>query len=167
MTFANSSWFNTADYGDEIQFEADGAALRFWQMPGASSETGELLADVPRTVTGLTDWFVSNPDMYVSDPEEITIGDGIVATTFTYDVSEANVNDDPGCTVSSCLNVLWINDGHVFGVGIGSGERLYLFDIGAGSDTRTIAVSLDAPPEKLDQLTAEVDEILATLHVPD
>ncbi len=61
--FANSSWFNTADYSDEIQFEAGGAALRFWQAPGATSETGGLLADVPRTVDGLTDWFVSNPDM--------------------------------------------------------------------------------------------------------
>ena len=141
-TSRNSSVFNTADYSDEIQFEAGGAALRFWQAPGATSETGGLLADVPRTVDGLTDWFVSNPDMVVSVPEDITIGDGIDATTFTFDVSAANVNDDPaGCPVSLCLNVLWINDGHVFGIGIGSGERLYLFDIGTGADAGTIAWS--------------------------
>ena len=164
MTFADDSWFNTADYPDEIEFDTSDSALRFWQMPGASSETGELLPDVPRTVDGLTDWFVGNPDMDVSDPEDITIGDEIVAKTFTFDVSDANVNDEPGCPVKSCLNVLWINEGHVFGIGDGSGERLYLFSVGAGSDARTVVVSVDAPIQKLDQLTADVDAILATLH---
>ncbi len=83
-------------------------------------------------------------------------------------MSAANVNDDPaGCPVSSCLNVLWINDGHVFGIGIGSGERLYLFDIGTGADARTIVVSLDAPLGNLDELTTEVNAILATLQVPN
>ncbi len=166
MTFADDSWFNTADYPDEIEFDRSDSALRFWQMPGASSDTGELLADVPRTVDGLTDWFVGNPDMDVSDPEEITIDDGIAAKTFTFDVSDANVNDDPGCPVKSCLNVLWINDGHVFGIADGSGERLYLFDVGTGPDARTIVASVDTPPQKLDKMSSDVDAILSTLHAP-
>lgn len=165
MTFADDSWFNTADYPDEIEFDTSDSALRFWQNPGAASETGDLLDDIPRTVDGLTDWFISNPDMVVSDPEEITIGDGIVAKTFTFDVSDTNVNDDPGCPVSSCLNVLWINEGHVFGIGYHSGERLYLFKIGKGTDARTVVVSLDTHHQQLDQETKKVDAILATLHM--
>lgn len=165
MTFADDSWFNTADYPDEIEFDTSDSALRFWQNPGAASETGDLLDDIPRTVDGLTDWFISNPDMVVSDPEEITIGDGIVAKTFTFDVSDTNVNDDPGCPVSSCLNVLWINEGHVFGIGYHSGERLYLFNIGKGTDARTVVVSLDTHHQQLDQETKKVDAILATLHM--
>ena len=166
MTFADDSWFNTADYPDEIEFDTNDSALRFWQMPGASSETGELLVDVKRTVDGLTDWFVGNPDMVVSHPGEITIGDGIAARTFTFDVSDTNVNDDPGCPAASCLNVLWINDGHVFGVAKGSGQRLYLFDVGTGSEARTVVLSLDAPSPQLDLMTEKVNTMLGTLDVP-
>jgi len=166
MTFSDDAWFNTADYSDEIEFDTSDSALRFWQNPGASSETGELLDDVPRTVEGLITWFSSNPDMVVSDPEEITIGDGIVAKTFTLDVSDTNVNDDPGCPVRSCLNVLWINDGHVFGIGYHSGERLYLFSVGTGANARTVVVSLDTHRQLLGQETTKVDAILATLQMP-
>ncbi len=141
-------------------------AIRLWQTAGASSETGELLTDVPRTVDGLTDWFVSNPDMTVSPPEDITIGDGIVAKTFTFDVSGTNTNDDPGCPVRSCLNVLWINEGHVFGIGSGSGERLYLFNVGTGAAARTVVVSLDTHHETLAAETARLNEMLSTLRVP-
>jgi hypothetical protein len=166
LTFSDSSWFNTADYHDEIEFDSPVSALRFWQTAGASSATGDLLANVPRTAEGLTDWFVGNPDMVVSKPENVKIGDGIVAKTFTFDVSEANVNDDPECPVRSCLNVLWINEGHVFGIGIDSGERLYLFDVGAGTDARTIVASLDTHVSTLPSQTVAVDRILETLHMP-
>ena len=121
---------------------------------------------MPQTAKGLTDWFVANPDMVVSKPEDVKLGDGIVAKTFTFDVSEANVNDDPECPVSSCLNVLWINEGHVFGIGIHSGERLYLFDVGSGTEARTIVVSLDTHFSTLASQTVAVERILKTLQMP-
>jgi hypothetical protein len=168
MAFTDDSWFNTADDFDEIEFDSGQDAFRFWQQPGASSEAGDLLNDVPRTVDGLTDWFVSNPDMVVSDREQVTIGDGIDATTFTFSVSDTNVNVNSDCPVRSCLNVLWITEGHVFGIGYGSvSDRLYLFTVGTGTDARTIVVSLDAANEHaLELLTGEVQPILASLRVP-
>lgn len=167
IEFTDDSWFNSGDYADEIEFDAGQNTFRFWKQPGASSEAGDLLNDVPRTVNGLTDWFVSNPDMVVSDPEQVTIGDGIDATTFTFAVSNTNVNVDPGCPVRSCLNVLWINQGHVFGIGYGSAERVYLFTVGTGTDARTMVVSLDSANEHaLELLTGEIQPILASLRVP-
>ena len=149
MTFADGSWFNTADYPDEIEFDTSDSALRFWQNPGATSETGDLLDDVPRTVDGLTDWFISNPDMVVSDPEEITIGDGIVAKTFTFDVSDTNVNDDPGCPVSvvpeRALDQRWPR--------LRNRHRLRREAVPVrhwqGTDARTVVVSLDTPINSL------------------
>ena len=52
LTFADDSWFNTADYPDEIEFDTSDSALRFWQNPGAASETGDLLDDYPGRLTG-------------------------------------------------------------------------------------------------------------------
>lgn len=167
MAFTDDSWFNSADNADEIEFDTGQNAFRFWQQPGASSEAGDLLNDVPRTVDGLTDWFVSNPDMVVSAPEQVTIGDGIDATTFTFAVSDANSNVNSDCPVRSCLNVLWINEGHVFGIGYGSAERIYLFTVGTGTDARTMAASLDAANEQaLELLTGEAQPILASLLLP-
>ena len=147
LTFADDTWFDTADYADEIEFDRGDSALRFWQTASASSEQGDPLQDVPRTPEGLTEWFVADPDMVVSEPEAVTLGDGIAATTFTLRISPSNVNVDPGCPsdVRSCLNVLWIDEGHVFAIGYGEAVRLYLFTVGTGSDARTVVVSLDAP----------------------
>jgi hypothetical protein len=171
MTFADGTWFNTADYPEEIEFGgASGSkALRFWRTARASSETGAPLQDVPGTPAGLTAWFVGNADMVVSRPEAVTIADGIAATTFTLRVSDSNVNVDPGCPsgVRSCLNVLWINDGHVFGIGYGSPARLYLFTIGTGSGAQTVVVSLDAGDEAaLAAMTTDVAPILESIRLP-
>ena len=169
MTFADEAWFNSADYPDEIELDRGDNVLRFWQSATASSEQGAPLPDVPTTVEGLTDWFVANPDMVVSEPEAVVLGDGIDATTFTLRISDANVNVDPGCPsdVRSCLSVLWINDGHVFGIGYGEAVRLYLFSVGSGSDARTIVISLDAPSDsQLATLTSDAAPILQSLRLP-
>ena len=171
MTFTDETWFNTADYPDELQFDSasNSNVLRFWQTAEASSETGEPLQDVPRTPSALADWFAGNPDMVVSHPEAVTIGDGIAATTFTLWISDANVNVDPDCppSVRSCLNVLWISDGHVFAIGYGEAVRLYLFSIGAGSEAQTIVISLDAHDDsRLAVMTMDVTPILESIRIP-
>ncbi len=138
-------------------------------MARASSEQGDPLTEVPPTPEGLTEWFVANPDMVVSEPEAVTLGDGIAATTFTLRISDTNVNVDPGCPsdVRSCLNVLWIEHGHVFAIGYGEAVRLYLFTVGTGSDARTVIVSLDAPSDaQLAALTTDVAPILESLRLP-
>ena len=171
MTFTDETWFNTADYPDEMQFDSASGSnvLRFWRNPGASSETGDLMAEVARTPAELAGWFVGNTDMVVSTPEVLSIGDGISATSFTLQISDTNVNVDPGCPpgVRSCLNVLWINEGHVFAIGYGEAVRLYLFSIGAGTDIETIVISLDAPNAgQLAQKTTSVAPILESIRVP-
>jgi len=166
LTFADDSWFNTADYQDEIEFDRGDIALRFWRNPAPSSESGEPLNSVPRTVEAITGWFASNPDMDVSKPQATALGaGGIAGTTFTMTISETNVNVDTGCPadVRSCLNVLWINDGHVFAIGYGEAVRFYLF--GQGSDS--FVVSLDAPSQAaLSSMTANVAQLLESMRIP-
>lgn len=171
MSFPDDSWFNTADYHDEIQFDSESGSdvLRFWQTARAVSETGELLAEVPGTAVALTDWFVHNSDMVVSTPEQVTVGDGVPATTFTLRISETNVNVDPDCPpgVRSCLNVLWINDGHTFAIGFGEAVRLYLFTVDSGTDMRTIVISIDSHgPSELAIASIAVAPILESLRLP-
>lgn len=169
LTFTDETWFNTADHPDELEFDRtlNSNVLRFWHTAEASSETGEPLQDVPRTPSGMTDWFVGNGDMVVSPPEAVTIGDGIAATTFTLRISETNVNVDPGCPVRSCLNVLWINEGHVFAIGYGEAVRLFLFSIGTGSEAHTIVISLDAHDDsRLAVMTTDVAPILESIRLP-
>ena len=169
MTFVDDTWFNTADYHDEIQFERGLSVLRFWQTAGASSENGELLSEVPQAPSGLTDWFIGNSDMVVSKPMNVTVGDGIAATTFNFRISDTNVNVDPDCPsgVRSCLNVLWIAPGHVFAIGYGDAVQLYLFTVGTGSDIRTIVVSLDASHHgQLPATTKDVAPILKSIRFP-
>jgi hypothetical protein len=154
---------------DELEFDRASDAFRIWRSPGASSEQGDLRADVPRTPEGLTDWFVANAEMVVSEPEAVTLGDDIAATTFTVRVSDTNVNVDPGCPsgVRSCLYVLWIADGHVFAIGYGEAVRFYLFTHGIGSEAQTVGVSLDAPYDaQLTSMTADVAPILESLRLP-
>ena len=168
-TFADDAWFNTADHADEIEFDSADSALRFWQTARASSEQGDPLPDVPPTPEGLTAWFAANPDMVVSEPEAVTLGDGIAATALTMRISDTDVNVDPGCPsgVRSCLNVLWIDDGHVFAIGCGAAVRLHLLTVGTGSDARTIVISLDAPDDsQLAATTARVAPILKGLRLP-
>jgi hypothetical protein len=104
--------------------------------------------------------------MNVSKPQATTIGaKSIAGTTFTMNISETNVNVDPGCPadVRSCLNVLWINDGHVFAIGYGEAVGFYLF--GQGSDL--FVVSLDAPNQAaLSSMTANVAPLLESMRLP-
>lgn len=169
MTFADETWFNTADNSDEIEFDATSSsnALRLWRTARASSETGGALLDVSGTPAALTAWFVGNVDMVVSDPKVVTIGGGISATTFSLQISDTYVNVDPGCPsdVRSCLNVLWINDGHVFAIGYGEAVRLYLFTVGSSSEAQTVVISLDAHDDrKLATMTTDVAPILESIR---
>lgn len=167
MTIPDGDWFNTADYPDEIEIDTGTTALRFWRNPWASSERGDHLLDVPQTPSGLTSWFVANEDMVVSDPETVTIGDGIEATTFTMEISDTHVNVDAGCPVRSCLDVLWINEGHVFAIGYGEGVRFYLFTIEGVADDELIVVSIDGHDAgTVAALMARIEPILGSLSLP-
>lgn len=52
---------------------------------------------VAKTPAALADWFAGNDAYIVSPPEQVTIGNGINATTFTTAVSPIGTNDDPDC----------------------------------------------------------------------
>jgi N-acetylneuraminic acid mutarotase len=169
LTFADDAWFDTADYPGELQLEGSGAVLRFLRDPGAPSKADELLADVPRTPQGLTEWMVGNKDMVVSEPETVTLGGGITATTFTLEIADTNENVDPGCPrgVRSCLSLLWIGEGHTYAIGYGDAVRFYPFTVGSGADAHTVVATLDGPSiELVEQLTPEVTSILESMQVP-
>ncbi len=162
------SWFNSADNLEELQLDQSDNALRFWRNPGASSPTGELLADVPRTPQGLTEWLVSNPNVDVSAPEQTTVG-GVPATTLEVTISPDNVNVDPGCPsdVRSCLRLLWIAPHHDLAIGYGEAIRLYMFNVETGGADEMMVVSLDSPSsQSLAQLTTLVEPILASVRFP-
>jgi hypothetical protein len=168
LTIAAEGWFNSADYADELQFDRGDDVVRFWRNPGASSPQGELIADIPKTPEGLTQWLVTNPNLSASPPDVATI-DGIAATTLTVVISPANVNVDPECPpdVRSCLPLILVKEHHDFAIGYGEAVRFYLFNIGPLGPADTIVISLDAPnSQRLAQLTADMQPILDSIDLP-
>jgi hypothetical protein len=165
LRFPDGDWFNTRDDEEEIEFDLGDTALRVWLGPRPVSKDGEPAGDVPETGAELAAVFTATPGMVVSKPVEVTLGDGIPATTFTLGVSDSNVNVDPDCPtgVRSCLNVLWIAQGHVFAIAYGSNEQFWTFNLANG---QLVVVSLDAPASvPRDMAVAGVGRILASLRL--
>jgi hypothetical protein len=166
LAFGDEEWFNTRDDQDEIEFDLDETALRFWINPRAAMPNGEVDPSVPGTQEALTAWFVSNENLVVSEPQDMTLGDDITATTFAARISDEYVNADPACPqgVRSCLDMVWVGQDHVFGVGYGSVERFYLFTLADGD---LMVVSLDAPDEEtFAAVDPDVADLLSTLKIP-
>jgi hypothetical protein len=112
---------------------------------------------------------VANRDMVVSKPTTVGLGDGLTASTFTVQISNSNVNIDPGCPpgVQSCLSFLWIARDHVFAIGYGEAVRLYLVTIGSGTAEHTLVVALDTPDEaSLAKMTIDVTPVLRSIRLP-
>lgn len=159
-------WFNSRDDAEELEFDLGETALRLWRNPRPVTPTGQPIVGLGSTEDALTEWFVQNPNMDVTSPTEVILGDGVSATTFTMGVAPTNVNVDPDCPagVRSCLNVLWVTDDHIFAIGFGSAERLYLFTLSEGD---LIVACLDAPDQtRLAALEPRLEALLATLSVP-
>ena len=72
--------------------------LFFWRDMVPVDPDGNVIAGVPSTPEALTDWFTTNPNLTVTEPELVTIGRGIEATTFTFVTAPGARNTDPeGC----------------------------------------------------------------------
>ena len=167
LTFPDDEWFNSRDDEEEIEFDLGDVALRIWRGPRPVSKDGEPAGGVPETGAELVAAFSTNPGMVVSAPADVTLGDGIPATTFSLAVSETNPNADPDCPpgVRSCLNVLWIAQDHVFAITYGSAEQFWTFNLPNGE---LMVISLDVPDQAtMEAASAAVTRILASLRVPD
>ena len=157
--------------------------LFFWRDMIPVDPEGNPLVDVPSTPEALTDWFTANPNLTVTEPESVTIGHGIDATTFTFATAPGALNTDPACPdyppgTAVCFGLItdpvhwgasgwWIASAHA--------TRLYLASIGPDSSPHLLLVAvlgtIEAPSTETDpfvelaRIEAAVQPILDSLDV--
>ena len=157
--------------------------LFFWRDMIPVDPDGNQLVDVPSTPQALTDWFTANPNLTVSEPESVTIGRGIEATTFTFTTAPGAPNTDPGCPdyppgAAVCFGLMtdpahWGDDSWY--VASAHATRLYLASIGPDTSPHLLLVavlgSIEAPSVEtdpfveLERIEAAVQPILDSLDV--
>jgi hypothetical protein len=155
--------------------------LFFWRDMIPVDPEGNHLADVPSTPEALTDWFTANPDLIVTEPESVTIGRGIAATTFTFVASLGARNLDPeGCPnfppgAAVCFGLI-TDPAHWDGswwIASAQATRLYLASIGPDTSPHLLLVAVLGTVEdpstetdpfvELERIEAAVKPILDSL----
>jgi len=129
----------------------------------------KLVVDPTADASELAAWIARHPDLTVSTPEEVLIGDGIQATTLVVSVGPDAESDDPQCPTRACVDFIqsWGQE-HALGMADGQFVRLYLADIRSASSPHMLMVNLYAPGEaQLDSLTELARPVLESLVVPD
>lgn len=183
-----AGWYSTEQDAGEFNLahlDLGTSGLLFWRDMIPVDLDGNHLANVPSTPEGLTAWLRANPNLTVSEPEMVTIGQGIESTTFTFitspDAPRAPRDSDcpdwpPGA--ASCFPMLttpkfWDGAWHTASV---HATRLYLASIGPSSSPHLLVVavvgeapvSIDADPfAELERFEAAVQPILDSLDVSD
>ncbi len=128
-----------------------------------------LVVDPAATASDLAAWIAHHPDLVVSAPEQVVIGDGIRATTVVVRVAPDAESDDPGCPARACVDFIqsWGQE-HALGMAEGQFVRLFLADIGDASSPHMLVVNLYAPNEaELESLTELAGPVLESIVVPD
>ena len=156
--------------------------LFFWRDMIPVDMEGNELVDVPSTPQALTDWFTANPNLTVAEPESVTIGRGIEATTFTFTTAPGARNTDPTCPdyppgAAVCFGLItdpvrW--DGS-WNIASAHATRLYLASIGPDTSPHLLLVAVLGtiePPSietdpfvELERIEAAVQPILDSLDV--
>ena len=144
---------------------------------------GNHIRDVASTPEALTAWFTGNPNLIVTEPESVTIGHGIEATTFTFTTAPGAPNTDPGCPdyppgAAACFGLMtdpahW-GDGSWY-IASAHATRLYLASIGPDTSPHLLLVTvlgtIEAPSTEtdpfveLERIEAAVQPILDSLDV--
>lgn len=186
MTIPGGWYSNEQDAGEfnVLNTEHGQGGLFFWRDMVPVDPEGSVIAGVPSTPEALTDWFTTNTDLIVTEPESVTIGRGIDATTFTFVASPGARNMDPdGCPdyppgAAVCFAIFtdpahwgdgswWVASAHA--------TRLYLASIGPSTSPHLLLVAvlgtIEAPSVETDpfvelrRIEAAVQPILDSLDV--
>ena len=186
LTIPGGWYSNEQDAGEFNVLNATYGAggLFFWRDMIPVDPEGNPLADTPSTPEAMTDWFATNPDLIVTEPESVTIGQGIEATTFTFATAPGARNMDPeGCPdyppgAAVCFGIFtdpahwgdgswWVASAHA--------TRLYLASIGPDASPHLLVVavlgSIEPPSTETDpfvelaRIEAAVQPILDSLYV--
>jgi hypothetical protein len=172
-----SGWHSTEQDAGEfnvLNTRYGNSGLFFWRDMIPTDPDGNQLAAVPSTPQGLADWFKANPNLTVTDPESVTIGRGIEATTFTFTTAPGARNTDPGCPdyppgAAVCFGVFtdpvrW--DGSWY-TASAHATRLYLASIGPDTSPHLLVVAvlgtIEAPSTETDPV-AELERIEAAVQ---
>lgn len=184
-----AGWYSTAQEAAEFNVlhpDQGDSGLLFWRDMIPVALDGSPITSVPSTPQGLTDWFTTNPNLIVSEPESVTIGHGIEATTFTFTTAPDAPNQDPTCPdyppgANVCFGIFTMGSGFVTDV-MGDATsflatRLYLASIGPSSSPHLLVVAVvgsTLPPStqtdpfvELERFEAAVQPILDSLDVSD
>lgn len=165
-----------------LHTEYGNSGLFLWRDMIPVDPDGNHLVDVPSTPQALTEWFTANPNLTVTEPESVTIGRGIEATTFTFTTAPGARNTDPDCPdyppgAAVCFGVFtdpvrW--DGSWY-TASAHATRLYLASIGPDTSPHLLLVAVLGtiePPSietdpfvELERIEAAVQPILDSLDV--
>jgi hypothetical protein len=160
--------------------------LFFWRDMIPVDIEGNRLIDVPSTPQALTEWFTANPNLTVTDPESVTIGHGIEATTFSFTTAPGavNPNQDPECPdyppgAAVCFELITdpVHWGGNWATASAHATRLYLAAIGPDSSPHLLLVavlgtveapSIETDPfVELERIEAAVQPLLDSLDVSE
>jgi hypothetical protein len=177
-------WYSTEQDAGEfnvLHTRHGQGGLFFWRDMIPVDPEGNHL-DIPSTPQALTDWFTTNPNLIVTNPELVTIGHGIEATTFTVATAPGTLNRDPACPdyppgAAVCFGLItdparW--DGSWW-IASAQATRLYLTSIGWDASPHLFVVavvgtiedpSIETDPfVELERIEAAVQPILDSLDV--
>ncbi len=181
-------WYSTEQDAGEFNLahpDYGNSGLLFWRDIVPVDLDGNELSDVASTPEALTEWLTTNPNLTVSEPEAVTIGQGIEATTFTFVTSPDAPKAPRGSECpdwppgeASCFPMLttpmfWPGAWHTASV---HATRLYLASVGPTSSPHLLVVavvgeapvSIDADPfAELERFQTAVQPILDSLDVSD
>jgi hypothetical protein len=152
--------------GDQIGFFLDPYASA---GDGPKHPGGAPLASVSRTPTGLVNWLRSNPGLIATRPSTTRFGRPVLtARSIDIDLSAQAPKEDPHCP-SACISYLaFRGPGYRFPYGTGRGEpaRLYFALIRLGSETHTLAITVDSPTKAtFSQLLPAATAIVQSLRI--
>jgi len=179
-------WYSTEQDAGEFNLlhtKYGQGGLFFWRDMIPVDPDGNHLLDLPSTPQGLTDWFTANPRLTVTEPESVTIGQGIEATTFTFTTAPGALNPDPGdCPdyppgAAVCFPLMTdpVHWGGSWDTASAHAMRLYLASIGPDASPHLLLVAVlgtvEAPSTEtdpfveLERIEAAVQPILDSLDV--
>lgn len=182
-----AGWYSTEqDLGEFNLLHPDHGdnGLFFWRDMIPVALDGSHITSVPSTPAGLTDWFTTNPNLIVSEPEPVTIGHGIEATTFTFTTAPGARNTDPTCPdyppgAAVCFGLITdpVRWPRAWDTASFHATRLYLASIGPDTSPHLLLVAVlgsTLPPSiesdpfvELARIEAAVQPILDSLDVSD
>jgi len=183
--FIPATWYSGEHYAGEFSLNNPSfhdSDVLFWRDIVPVASDGSVIA-APSTVAGILHWLQSDRRLVVTEPQQVTIGHGLAATTVVVTVAKGTANMDPGCLAlpnkATCFPILtdparwdgawWIASAH--------SERLFLAMIGPASAQHLFVVAVvgstfDRGPEtaptpdaERERLEAAVQPILDSLDV--